>query len=196
MQRRRRAHDLLVAAVTAGDLDAHGDRLVGLVGDDAALARLRTARGLGVDRDRRLGRRRLGLLGLLAFLDAPATALLGLALALGEALGLTLLGRARGALGCLGVAGGGTLLALGRGHDRSRLAGDLRRLLGLGGFGRGGLGLRGLGLGGLRLGSLRLRGLGLGGLGLGGRRLLRGLFGLLFVSHVAGCGCRCRARAR
>ena len=43
VQRGRRAHDLLVAPVAAGDVDADGDRLVGLVGDDDALAHLRAA---------------------------------------------------------------------------------------------------------------------------------------------------------
>ena len=38
-----RADDLLVAAVAPGDLDPHGDRLVGLVGDDDALAHLAVA---------------------------------------------------------------------------------------------------------------------------------------------------------
>ena len=36
VQRRRRAHDLLVPAVPAGGVDADGDRLVGLGGDDGA----------------------------------------------------------------------------------------------------------------------------------------------------------------
>ena len=40
VQRARGAHDLLVAAVAPGDVDPHGDRLVGLVGDDDALADL------------------------------------------------------------------------------------------------------------------------------------------------------------
>src|SRR4051794_1869488 len=47
VQRRRRADDLLVALMTARGLDAHGDRLVGLVGDDAALAHLGAALGAG-----------------------------------------------------------------------------------------------------------------------------------------------------
>ncbi len=40
VQRRRRAHDLLVAAVPSGVVDADRDGLVGLVGDDAARADL------------------------------------------------------------------------------------------------------------------------------------------------------------
>src|SRR5215204_3777419 len=40
---RRGAHDLPVAPVAAGDVDAHDDRLVGLVGDDDALADLGAA---------------------------------------------------------------------------------------------------------------------------------------------------------
>src|SRR5919204_4478485 len=40
VQRARGAHDLLVATVAARHVDPHGDRLVRLVGDDHALARL------------------------------------------------------------------------------------------------------------------------------------------------------------
>src|SRR5579863_962984 len=40
MQRRRGPNDLLVLAVPARHIDAHGDGLVSLVGDDHALARL------------------------------------------------------------------------------------------------------------------------------------------------------------
>ena len=43
VQRRRGAHDLVVAPVAPRDVDAHGDRLVGLVGDDHAGAHLRRA---------------------------------------------------------------------------------------------------------------------------------------------------------
>ena len=52
VQRLRGAHDLLVAAVAPGDVDPHGDRLVGLVGDDdrpgAPSAGRRRARAAGV----------------------------------------------------------------------------------------------------------------------------------------------------
>src|SRR3954451_3204906 len=110
VQRRARAHDLLVAAVPARGLDADGDGLVGLVGDDAALAHLlapgRPGDGLG-----RRGLRALGALGLL--LGAAARALGGELLAALVAGGLALLGRARLALGRLGVARGGALLLLG-----------------------------------------------------------------------------------
>src|SRR2546423_12171909 len=99
VQRRRRAHDLLVAAVPAGDLDADGDRLVGLVGDDPAEALLRAPGGRLMDGgERRLGGPGRGRLGPLALLGAPAAALVGLALALRVAVGLALLRRARGAL--------------------------------------------------------------------------------------------------
>src|SRR3712207_4733863 len=54
VQRRRRPDDLLVAPVAARGVDAHGDGLVGLVGDDDALAHLRAA-GRGVPRRGRLG---------------------------------------------------------------------------------------------------------------------------------------------
>src|SRR4051794_23706596 len=107
VQRRRRAHDLLVAAVPPGALDAHGDRLVGLVGDDAALAHLRAAGGLGDGLRRRRGRA-LGALGLL--LGAAAGALCGQLLAALLALGLALLGRARGTLGSGLLTLGGALL--------------------------------------------------------------------------------------
>ena len=56
VQLRRGAHDLAVAPVAAGDVDAHDDRLVGLVGDDDALAHLR--RGRGRARARRRARAR------------------------------------------------------------------------------------------------------------------------------------------
>src|SRR5439155_889803 len=83
--RRRRAHDLLVETVTAGDVDAHRDRLVGLVGDDPAQTLLRAARGRLVHGERRLGGRGRGRLGPLALLQTPAPALRRLALALGGA---------------------------------------------------------------------------------------------------------------
>ena len=63
----RGAHDLVVALVAPHDVDAHGDRLVGLVGDDDALAHLRAA-GAVLGRVVGLGAgcalRALGLLGL------------------------------------------------------------------------------------------------------------------------------------
>ena len=63
----RGAHDLVVALVAPHHVDAHGDRLVGLVGDDDALAHLRAA-GAVLGSVLRLGRRAapraLGLLGL------------------------------------------------------------------------------------------------------------------------------------
>src|SRR5579884_3278052 len=95
VQRARRAHDLLVAAVAAGHVDPHRDRLVGLIGDDDALAGLLTT-GAVLTRSRGLG---LGsrpsctrLLARPGALDAPG---LRLAATLGHALGVTLLGRAR-----------------------------------------------------------------------------------------------------
>src|SRR4051794_22449856 len=115
VQRRGRAHDLLVAAVPARVLDAHGDRLDGLVGDDGADADLRAAGRRLVDGERRLVRLAGRGLALLALLDPAALALGGLALALGDAVGLALLGGARRALGRLGLLGGGALLGLGLG---------------------------------------------------------------------------------
>src|SRR3712207_8494912 len=55
VQRRGLAHDLLVGPVAAGHVDPHGDRLVGLVRDDHALAHLRPAGAvlLALDRDRK-----------------------------------------------------------------------------------------------------------------------------------------------
>src|SRR5918992_1510076 len=50
VQRGAGADDLLVHAVLAGDVDADGDRLVGLVRDDDALAHLELAAGLGLGR--------------------------------------------------------------------------------------------------------------------------------------------------
>src|SRR5215213_5965149 len=97
---RRGAHDLPVAPVAAGDVDAHDDRLVGLVGDDDALAHLRTARpvlgrvgGLG----RRAGGAALGGLRLLAL--AVGAAQLRLLGAAGAALLVALLRRQRAAGG-------------------------------------------------------------------------------------------------
>src|SRR5947209_16262321 len=46
VQRVRDAHDLVVAAVTTRHIDPHGDRLVGLVGYDHALAGLLPARAV------------------------------------------------------------------------------------------------------------------------------------------------------
>src|SRR4051794_437372 len=86
----RGAHDLVVAAVAASHVDAHGDRLVGLVGDDYALTDLldprhALARGRGLAaRSRRLG---LGA-------GAARGPQLGLLAALGLALLLALLGGA------------------------------------------------------------------------------------------------------
>src|SRR3712207_587949 len=60
VQRVRRAHDLLVARVAPGGVDAHGDRLVGLRRDDDPLADLLAA-VLVLDRRGRLD---LGAVGL------------------------------------------------------------------------------------------------------------------------------------
>ena len=136
----------MVAPVALHDVDAHGDRLVGLVGDDDALADLRAAGavlGRVVGLDRGLALAQLGLLGLQA--RAVATPLGGGVRTALLALGVALLGGALRALrgGALGPAG----LEL--------LAARLRSGLGLGrrSFLRGGLGR--LSLGGLgRLGRL------------------------------------------
>src|SRR5204863_7454620 len=70
VQRRGAAHDLLVAAMALGDVDAKSDRLVGLVRDDLALTDLRGARpALGRRGALTLGAGALGLL-----LLAPAAA--------------------------------------------------------------------------------------------------------------------------
>src|ERR671917_1652376 len=50
VQRGAGADDLLVHPVLAGDVDADGDRLVGLVGDDDAFAHLELAARLGLGR--------------------------------------------------------------------------------------------------------------------------------------------------
>src|SRR5438045_4739021 len=73
----RGPHDLVVALVAPHDVDAHRDRLVGLVGDDDALADLRAAGAvlggvIGLDR-----RRGLALLGRLGLLARAVTAPLG-----------------------------------------------------------------------------------------------------------------------
>src|SRR4030088_1776126 len=91
----RAAHDLLVAAVAAGDVDPDGDRLLGLVGDHdtRALAALAfNGGGRGWERLRRgRGRAALGRLGSFAQPSrAPAD---GLEAALGLAFGMALLGR-------------------------------------------------------------------------------------------------------
>src|SRR4029077_12908855 len=160
VQGARAAHDLLVAAMPAGGVDANGDRLVGLVGDDDSLTHLAHALGLCVHWRQWLphgttavaGGRSFG-----AFLQATSTAAGRLRLALGYARGVALLRRA----------------------NRARLAGVRRArfapaLLGgelLGGFGlRGGRGafcLRG------RVVLLRRSGVCLGDSCLGG--LLRSL---------------------
>ena len=79
VQRRGGAHDLPVGAVRAGDLDADGDRLVGLVRDDHALADARLALRLGLDRrcrGLRRGRRRAPLLALAGAVAAAVAGLL------------------------------------------------------------------------------------------------------------------------
>ena len=83
------------AAMAAGHIDAHGDRLVGLVGHDHALTRLLATRAVLARRRRRLrfvGAVRARLLACASPPDAPD---LGLAPALLDALGVALLGRAR-----------------------------------------------------------------------------------------------------
>ena len=94
----RAAHDLLVAAVTARDVDAHRDRLLGLVGDHDPLAHPARSLDGGMHRRERLRRGRGGaaLGGLGAFLQAPRAAADGLRAALGDPLGVALLRRARG----------------------------------------------------------------------------------------------------
>src|SRR5688572_22050629 len=88
VERRRGADDLLVDAVTPGDVDPHRDRLVGPVGNHDALAHARTAGAvLGL-------RERLGLragTAALAGALAPAAALGRLLLALLDTRGLALL---------------------------------------------------------------------------------------------------------
>src|SRR3954454_17606888 len=94
VQLRRGAHDLPVAAVAAGDVDAHDDRLVGLVGDHDALAHLRPAGAvLGRLRGLRRGLRGAALGGPRLLTLAVGAAQLGLLLAGGAALGVALLGR-------------------------------------------------------------------------------------------------------
>ncbi len=166
----------------AGDIDAHGDRFVGLVRHNHALAHPAGTLARGVHGRERLrsGRRGpvLGTFG--AFLQAPRAALDRLRATYGIALGLALLGRARLA-GAADVHRarfapallGGELLD---GLDGRR--GPPGRLRWLGSL----LGLR------LRLGGLRRR-LG-GGLHRLGRLLRRrgllglGLLGLLLVGHL------------
>src|SRR4029079_2770603 len=90
----RGAHDLVVALVALDHVDADGDRLVGLVGDDDALAHLGAAGavlGRLVGLGRRLALAQLRLLRLQP--RAVATPLGGGVLALGLALGGALLGR-------------------------------------------------------------------------------------------------------
>src|SRR5690348_11300146 len=112
-QRLRRAQDLVVAAVAADHVQADDDRLLALVRHHDALAHLRAAGAVlgGVVRlGGRLALAPLGVLGLDA--GAVGAALGGLALALGEALGVTLLGRARRALARLDAALGALGLEL------------------------------------------------------------------------------------
>src|SRR5207253_2154997 len=113
VQRRGAAHDLRVALVTARDVDADGDRLVGLVGGDGAHARLRRP-GTVLARRRALA---IGLRGLLlTLLLAPPRARGGLGLArLGA-----LLGRGQAALT---AAGAGSDLALLRRRRSDRRGG-------------------------------------------------------------------------
>ena len=65
-----RAHDLRVAAVAARDVDAHGDRLVGLVGDDDALTDLLRAGAVLARRRRWAARARRRALGRLRAVGA------------------------------------------------------------------------------------------------------------------------------
>src|SRR6185312_2399782 len=132
VHRARAADDLLVAAVAPRDVDPHRDRLLGLVGDDDALAdaartfdrrvhgRQRLTRGLG----RAAGRR------FLLFRSAARAALDGLLAARLEPFGVAILGRAlRARLAAVGRAGAaatllrgellGRLLRDGRGRIRS-----------------------------------------------------------------------------
>src|SRR5688500_16837652 len=148
----RGAHDLVVALVAPDHVDADGDRLVGLVGDDDALAHLRaagTVLGRVVGLGRGLRRALLGLLGLGA--RAVAAPLGGGVLAARLALGLALLWRRLAAR----LAARGTALlealATGRRGRSGRLGlgrlGGLRRSacarrrsrLGIGGAGPGGI---------------------------------------------------------
>src|SRR5947209_5283260 len=120
VQRARGPDDLLVAAVAPGHVDPHGDRLVGLVGDDHALAGLLAARLM-------LARwRRLTVVGLGAVLLALALALrapgLGFLPAFLDPRGVALLGRALRALGRLGLTGAGALFAAGRAFRGGLLA--------------------------------------------------------------------------
>src|ERR1019366_882832 len=166
VQGARAAHDLLVAAVAAGDVDAHGDRLGGLVGDHHALAPPPGALDRCVDRSQRLRGRRGGaaLYGLGPFLQTTGTTAHGLAPPLGPALRVALLGGAR-RLGLAGVLGARLAAAL---LGRQLNLGLARLGLCLGErLGRGVLGLLGR-IRGLLLGGVGLRGLGLRGLGLGG----------------------------
>src|SRR5580700_3563150 len=95
----RAAHDLLVTAVPARDVDADGDRLGSLVGDDDALAHPAGALDGSVHGRERLAGRCGGttLSGLGAFLQASGTAADSLDLALGHPLGVAVLGCAAGA---------------------------------------------------------------------------------------------------
>src|SRR3954447_22375915 len=126
---RRGAQDLPVAPVAAGGVDAHDDRLVGLVRDDDALAHLGAARAV-LGRDVGLGRGLVlagcGCLRLRAL--AVVAAQLGLVRAGGEALGVALLGGLgagggrglRGALARPALLGGQDLLRLGGGGGGRR----------------------------------------------------------------------------
>src|SRR5918997_2791088 len=88
-----RADDLLVHAVPTGHVDSDGDRLVGPVGDDNALAHLRLAARFGLGR----GGLRPRLAGTaLAHLLAVRTAMPRLAVAELQTLPRPLLGRAHG----------------------------------------------------------------------------------------------------
>src|SRR5207253_1053548 len=133
---------LVVAPVAPHDLEPDRDRLVGLVGDDDALADLLVARGLDL-----LGGDRLGLrLGGATLLELGAVAAAGSGLAL--ALLGALLGRAGPTRAALGDRDG----AAGRAALLGRLGCDGLGGRGLGGR-RGGSGLlrRGNGLLGSRL---------------------------------------------
>src|SRR6516165_7333611 len=92
VQRARDADDLFVPPVAPGDVDANGDGLVGLVGDDHALAGLLPPGPVFARRGRlRDGAALARLLACAGALDAPQ---LGLLAPLGDALGVALLGGA------------------------------------------------------------------------------------------------------
>src|SRR3984885_11112411 len=143
VQRVRGADDLLVAAVAPSRVGPPGDLLIGLVRHHDALTRLLATRPVLARKlvlGHRAGNGGASLLARAGPLDSPS---LRLALALGEPLGVALLGRQRLArLGLRGLGRAGAAPALLGRDDLRRLARSGR----LGGCRRLGRGLLSLGL--------------------------------------------------